>query len=256
MVARIGSDHPGVRLAELHLPRVCYTYQPDLTSAWFDCMATFRREHTIDSLLSQSIFWVVTEARRSFYFYCMGHREMSLAAAGLEDRHIQTVTQILASDWSVLNASDRAVREVARRSATNPTSVTAEEIRQLEEFLGPAKAKAALWWIAACHYLACTSQPFEFPLEQGNPMVKIGAGGNPASASPPEPARHFFAEHLVCLVPHTFRRCHAPRQSAPWPELLEKPYSFSTSAHLGLCAIPPNAAIIRRSKAWIRVVKV
>jgi alkylhydroperoxidase family enzyme len=67
MLARIGEKHPNAWQADINWSRVCYTHQPELTDAWFDCVATFRKETSLEPMVAQSIFWVVTEARQCFY---------------------------------------------------------------------------------------------------------------------------------------------------------------------------------------------
>jgi hypothetical protein len=42
-------------------------YQPQLTAAWFDCMAVFQRESKLDRVFSNSFFWVVTRSNECFY---------------------------------------------------------------------------------------------------------------------------------------------------------------------------------------------
>jgi alkylhydroperoxidase family enzyme len=103
----------------------------------------------------------------------MGHCEMGLAVAGLEEQEVQKVTQLLAGDWSPLKPEERAILEVARRSAADPSSVTTEDVQKLRDLVGDAKARAALWWIARCHYMTTVADAFQLPLEQGNPFLKM-----------------------------------------------------------------------------------
>jgi alkylhydroperoxidase family enzyme len=67
VLRRIGEKHPGAWQADILWSRVCYGYQPELTDAWFGCVAAFRQESEWDPVFSQSIFWVVTRSLKCFY---------------------------------------------------------------------------------------------------------------------------------------------------------------------------------------------
>jgi hypothetical protein len=67
MLDRIGQGHPGAWQADILWSRVCYSYQPELTDAWFACAAAFRQEAHLDRVFEQSIFWVVTRSLQCFY---------------------------------------------------------------------------------------------------------------------------------------------------------------------------------------------
>lgn len=64
---RMGKDHPGLWQNGIVWSRVCYGHQPELTDAWFDTAAAFRQEGGMDSMLSNGIFWTVTDALDCFY---------------------------------------------------------------------------------------------------------------------------------------------------------------------------------------------
>lgn len=46
---------------------VCMGYQPELASAWFQCLGTFQRESKQDRVFEESVFWVVTRSIDCFY---------------------------------------------------------------------------------------------------------------------------------------------------------------------------------------------
>lgn len=64
---RIGEASPSAWQAGILWSRVCYGFQPELTDAWFDCAGAFRQEAKMDSVFSNSIFWVVTQALKCSY---------------------------------------------------------------------------------------------------------------------------------------------------------------------------------------------
>ncbi len=67
MLKRLGDGHPGMWQSDIHWSRVCYTHQPELTQAWFDCASAFRQEAKLDRTLEQSLFWIVTRSLKCFY---------------------------------------------------------------------------------------------------------------------------------------------------------------------------------------------
>jgi hypothetical protein len=67
MLARMGEGNPLAWQAGLAWSRVCYTFQPELTDAWFGCTGAFRQETDLGMLLQNSVFWVITETLQCFY---------------------------------------------------------------------------------------------------------------------------------------------------------------------------------------------
>lgn len=67
VLARIGEKHPAAWQTSIFWSRVCYGFQPELTDAWFDCVAAFRQESSLESLFGNAIFWVVTRSNQCFY---------------------------------------------------------------------------------------------------------------------------------------------------------------------------------------------
>ena len=67
VLRRIGKEHSAAWQADILWSRVCYGYQPELTDAWFACVAAFRQESQLEPVFTQSIFWVVTRELNCFY---------------------------------------------------------------------------------------------------------------------------------------------------------------------------------------------
>lgn len=67
MLQRLGPGHPATRQLDILWSRVCYTLQPELTEAWFACVAAFRQEAGLERLVEQSLFWIVTRSLHCFY---------------------------------------------------------------------------------------------------------------------------------------------------------------------------------------------
>ena len=99
----------------------------------------------------------------------MGHTEMLLAVAGLDDKAIRERTRKLAEgDWSGFAPADRVAFGFAHKQAAGPAAVTAADVRPLVEYFGPERALDVVWWACRCHYMTCVSDAFQLPLERAN----------------------------------------------------------------------------------------
>src|SRR5260370_22573134 len=99
----------------------------------------------------------------------MGHCEMLLAVAGLDQKAIVERTQRLASgDWSGLTPAERAAFTFARKQAKDPASITATDMRELTHHFGTTRAVDVLWWACRCHYMTRVADAFQRPLDREN----------------------------------------------------------------------------------------
>ena len=99
----------------------------------------------------------------------MGHCEMLLAVAGLDEKAITERTRRLAGgDWSGFAPAERAAFAFARKQAKDPASVTDADVRELARHFGPERAADVLWWACRCHYMTRVADAFQLPLERDN----------------------------------------------------------------------------------------
>jgi hypothetical protein len=99
----------------------------------------------------------------------MGHSEMLLAVAGLDEAVITWRNRRLASgDWSGFTAAERAAFHFARKQADDPGSITDEDFRRLVGHFGRDRALDLIWWICHCHYKTRVAEAFQLPLEREN----------------------------------------------------------------------------------------
>ena len=99
----------------------------------------------------------------------MGHCEMLLAVAGLDDAAVAERTRRLAGgDWSAFPAAECAAFAFARKQARAPASVTAEDVDGLVRHFGPERALDVIWWSCRCHYMTRVADAFQLPLEREN----------------------------------------------------------------------------------------
>lgn len=100
----------------------------------------------------------------------MGHVEMCLAVAGLQEKEIDEVTRRLAGDWSVFTEAERAAFTFTRKQARDPASITDADVRELERHYGRDGAWHVIWWASRCHYMTKVADAFQLPLERENPF--------------------------------------------------------------------------------------
>jgi len=99
----------------------------------------------------------------------MGHCEMLLAVAGLNDEEIAERTRLLASgDWSSFTPAERAAFHFARKQAKEPWAITAGDVEELTRYFGRERALDVIWWTCRCHYMTRVADGFQLPLERDN----------------------------------------------------------------------------------------
>jgi alkylhydroperoxidase family enzyme len=141
--------------------------QPKLGPSWIKCLRTFEEEAKQDRVFEESLFWVVTRSLRCFY--CMGHCEMLLGVAGLNQKAITDRTAKLAEDdWSSFPPAERVAFAFARKLTRTPWDVDDADIRKLVEGFGPERALDVIFWSSRCQFMTKVSDAFQLQLEREN----------------------------------------------------------------------------------------
>lgn len=103
----------------------------------------------------------------------MGHTEMLLAVAGLDDKAIQERTRKLAEgDWSAFPPAQRTAFNFARKMSKEPWTVSHEDVAGLKQAFGPERALDVVWWACRCHYMTRVADAFQLPLERENVFAR------------------------------------------------------------------------------------
>ena len=99
----------------------------------------------------------------------MGHCEMLLAVAGLDENAVTERTKRLADgDWSSFSPAERAAFAFARKLSREPASVGPADMAELRKYFGAERAMDVLWWACRCHYMTRVADAFQLPLEREN----------------------------------------------------------------------------------------
>jgi hypothetical protein len=166
---------------------MCMGYAPELAIPWSVATRTMWAEARPDRVFEESLFWVQTRAVHCNY--CMGHCEMLLEVAGLDQQAVAQRTRRLASDdWSAFPPAEQRAYAYARKLSTCPWELTAADYQTLERDLGPDRALATFWWLCRGLYMTRVSDGLRLPLERDNVFadfyhdrpVAIGAGATGA----------------------------------------------------------------------------
>ncbi len=117
---------------------VTYGYAPQLAIPWTTMTRTHWAELPSERILEESLFWVQTRAVNCNY--CMGHCEMLLELAGLDQPAIAKRTKLLAeTDWSAFPRAEQIAYAYARKLSATPAQLTSQDYAGLEKEFGPSK---------------------------------------------------------------------------------------------------------------------
>lgn len=128
----------------------------------------------------------------------MGHTEMLLAVAGLENDKIAQRCQKLADeDWSEFPARERAAYLFAHKQAKTPGNIDSIDVQRLIDHFGRERALDVIWWSCRCHFMTRVADGFQLPLERENvfqppvppPKVPEEKGGEEKIKEEPEKER-------------------------------------------------------------------
>ena len=99
----------------------------------------------------------------------MGHCEMLLAVAGLDQKALEDRTRLLASrDWESLPPCDRAAFFFAKKFSKTPSAIDNDDRDRLVAHFGRERALDVIWWASRCHYMTRVADGIQFPLEREN----------------------------------------------------------------------------------------
>src|SRR5262245_37578840 len=99
----------------------------------------------------------------------MGHTEMLLAVAGLDQLGLKDrVSKLASGDWAPFPPEERAGLFFARKLTRTPWKVDRNDVATLEAHLGRERALDSIWYICWCNYMTRVADAFQLPLEREN----------------------------------------------------------------------------------------
>ena len=146
---------------------VCLKYAPELAIPWSIATRTMWAETKPDRVFEESLFWIQTRSVQCNY--CMGHCEMLLEVAGLDQVAVaERVRRLAGPDWSAFSPVEQRAFAFARQLSQTPWQLTATDYQTLQTDLGSDKAMATFWWLCRGLYMTRVSDGFQLPLEREN----------------------------------------------------------------------------------------
>jgi len=112
----------------------------------------------------------------------MGHTEMVLAVAGLDEHSVNELTRTLATGCSTATPAERAAYDFAIAQAKDPASVSGAAARRLARHFLRDRARQLMWWASRCHYMTQVADAFQIPLETENPFWSMPGAVKPRAA--------------------------------------------------------------------------
>ena len=104
----------------------------------------------------------------------MGHAEMLLAVAGLNQLQVDHRVRTLASgDWSTFAPHERVILHFARKVSKQPQSVSRQDINTLVQHLGQDRTIDWLFHLSWCNFMTRVADAFQIPLEPVNVFMEI-----------------------------------------------------------------------------------
>jgi len=99
----------------------------------------------------------------------MGHGNMMLAVAGLDDDEVKSRTKKLAlGQWSEFAPAERQAFAFAAKLAKTPRDVTTTDMNAMRASFGDARAIDILWYASWVNYMTRVADAFQLPLEKEN----------------------------------------------------------------------------------------
>lgn len=99
----------------------------------------------------------------------MGHCEMLLAVAGLDDVSIREQTRRLVDPtWKEFSSAEQEAFAFAKTLSLSPWTLEPAHFRALARHGGATHAVQVAWWAARCQYMIRVADAFQLPLEREN----------------------------------------------------------------------------------------
>lgn len=99
----------------------------------------------------------------------MGHSQMTLAVAGVNDEGQKARVKLLGSgDWTDVPAFERLGLRFAAKLTRDPAAVSAADVAEVAATFGPHRTADLIWHTAWCNYMTRVADAFQFPLEKEN----------------------------------------------------------------------------------------
>lgn len=163
---------------------------------------------TVDPTFKVKLFWVTSRANNCYY--CLGHQEHKLLAAGVSDDGIAA----LDSDWSGFTPAERAALAFTKTLTYRPHELTANDVAELTRHYTPAQALEIIVAVAGFNSMNRWTDGLNIPGEENGDFFKKGGTADLSTFKTPTSARYADARSLVAALPADATKACAPS----WPD--------------------------------------
>ena len=165
---------------------------------------------TLDGTFKVKLFWVVSRVNNCYY--CLGHQEHKLLAAGVSDDGIAA----LDGDWKGLPAKDEAALAFTRKLAFTPHLVTPDDVAALGKHYTPAEALEVVVTVANFCSTNRWTDGLNIPLEADGAFFKKGAVDLSKYTTPTSP-KYSGVRSAVAPLAEGAAKASAPKAPARPP---------------------------------------
>jgi AhpD family alkylhydroperoxidase len=161
---------------------------------------------TLDNTFKTRLFWVVSRVNNCYY--CLGHQEYKLSAAGLTDDEIAA----LDGDFEALAPNLRAAVLFTRKFTVAPHTVGAADVAELGKHFTPNQCAEIVLAVAGFNAMNRWTDGLNIPGEASGEFFGKG-GGKVASFSSPASPKYADFVSKVAPLPEKCVKASAPA----WP---------------------------------------
>ena len=156
---------------------------------------------TLDNTFKTRLFWVVSRVNNCYY--CLGHQEYKLSAAGLTDDEIAA----LDGDWDALTPNLRAAVVFTRKLTVAPHTVTDDDLKDLRKHFTPNQCSEIVLAVAGFNATNRWTDGLNIPGEAGGDFFakegkKVASFRDPAS-----PKYADFVSRVAALPEKCVKAC-------------------------------------------------
>ena len=162
--------------------------------------------NTLDNTFKTRLFWVVSRVNNCYY--CLGHQEYKLSAAGLTDDEIAA----LDGDWDALVPNLRAAVRFTRKLTVAPHAVTDDDFAELKKHFTANQCSEIVLAVAGFNAMNRWTDGLNIPGEAGGDFF-ANEGKKTASFGTPASPKYADFVSQVAALPEKCVKASAPA----WP---------------------------------------
>lgn len=163
---------------------------------------------TLDYPFKVKLFWVTSRVNNCYY--CLGHQEHKLLAAGVSDDGIAA----LDGDWKGLPLAEQAALAFTRKLALTPHLVTPEDVKHLGEYYTPTQVSEIVVTVAGYCSTNRWTDGLNIPLEDSGDFFKKETKADLSKYTTPTSPRFADSRSEVALLAPGAKTASAPKPPA------------------------------------------